>query len=140
MGVKALKTPAHALFLIASFAAFFVPRPATAQLRAPNDAGVTLGHWHTIVTDVEASKKFWTILGGTALKIDGVDVMKFPGVFIFLTKGTPTAGSRGSVVDHIGFGVADPEISIAKWKSQGVKAADKIGKSPLNGNSVGNVY
>src|SRR5581483_3490004 len=110
-----------------------------AQLRAPNEAGVALGHWHTIVRDVDATKKFWTILGGTPMKIDGTDVVKFPGVFIFLTPGTPSAGSRGSVVDHIGFGVSDPEVSIAKWSAAGVKVG-KVNKSPLNGNTVGNVY
>jgi catechol 2,3-dioxygenase-like lactoylglutathione lyase family enzyme len=110
-----------------------------AQLRAPNESGVALGHWHTIVRDVDATKKFWTILGGTPLKIDGTDVVKFPGVFIFLTPGSPSAGSRGSVVDHIGFGVLNPEESIAKWSAAGVKVG-KINKSPLNGNTVGNVY
>jgi len=110
-----------------------------AQLRAPNEMGVSMGHWHTIVRDVDATKKFWTILGGTAMKIDGDDVMKFPGVFIFMTPGTPSAGSRGSVVDHIGFGVLDPEKSIAQWEAAGVKVG-KVSKSPLNGNTVGNVY
>jgi len=60
-------------------------------------------------------------------------------VFIFLTPGSPSAGSRGSVVDHIGFGVLNPEDSIAKWSAAGVKVG-RIGKSPLNGNTVGNVY
>jgi len=29
--------------------------------------------------------------------------MKFPGVFVFLTKGTPSGGTYGSVVNHVGF-------------------------------------
>ena len=110
-----------------------------AQLRPPNEGGIALGHWHTIVRDVEATKKFWITLGGTPIQIDGTEVMKFPGVFIFLTPGTPTAGSKGSVVDHVGFGVLDPEKSIAQWKATGIKVSE-INKSPLNGNSVGNVY
>ena len=115
------------------------PLSAWAQLRAPNESGVALGHWHTIVRDVDATKKFWTILGGVPMKIDGTEVVKFPGVFIFLTPGSPSAGSRGSVLDHIGFGVLNPEESIAKWSAAGVKVG-KINKSPLNGNTVGNVY
>ncbi len=56
-----------------------------AQLQPANEAGVTLGHFHTIVRDVAASEKFWTTLGGKAITIDKTRVMKFPGVFIFLT-------------------------------------------------------
>lgn len=127
------------LISILSLAMLCSSAESWAQLRSPNEAGVALGHWHTIVRDLDATKKFWTILGGTPMKIDGVDVMKFPGVFIFMTPGSPSAGSRGSVVDHIGFGVLDPEASIAKWSAAGVKVG-KVNKSPLNGNTVGNVY
>jgi catechol 2,3-dioxygenase-like lactoylglutathione lyase family enzyme len=127
------------LISILSLAMLCSSAESWAQLRSPNEAGVALGHWHTIVRDLDATKKFWTILGGTPMKIDGVDVMKFPGVFIFMTPGSPSAGSRGSVVDHLGFGVLDPEASIAKWSAAGVKVG-KVNKSPLNGNTVGNVY
>ena len=52
---------------------------------APNSAGVTLGQWYTIVRDVDASKRFWALLGATPLKqVDGTDVMKIHGVLIFL--------------------------------------------------------
>jgi catechol 2,3-dioxygenase-like lactoylglutathione lyase family enzyme len=127
------------LFSILSLVFLYPVSSSWAQLRSPNEAGVALGHWHTIVRDIDATKKFWSILGGTPMKIDGIEVMKFPGVFIFLTPGSPSAGSRGSVVDHIGFGVLNPEESIAKWSAAGVKVG-KVNKSPLNGNTVGNVY
>jgi hypothetical protein len=35
-----------------------------AQVLAPNEAGVSMGDWHTIVRDVEAAKKFWILMGG----------------------------------------------------------------------------
>jgi len=93
-----------------------------ARLLPPNEAGVTLGQFHTIVRDVAASEKFWTTLGGKAITIDKTRVMKFPGVFIFLTKGTPAGGSYGSVVNHVGFLVQNDEEAIAKWKAAGVNA------------------
>jgi catechol 2,3-dioxygenase-like lactoylglutathione lyase family enzyme len=93
-----------------------------AQLQPPNEAGVTLGHFHTIVRDVAATKKFWVSLGGKPLTIDGTEAVKFPGVFIFLTKGAPTGGSYGSVVNHVGFMVPNDEEAIAKWKAEGVTA------------------
>ncbi len=81
-----------------------------------------LGHFHTLVRDVAAAKRFWTSMGGTALTIDKTDVMKFPGVFVFLTKGEPSGGSYGSVVNHVGFMVPDDEEAIARWKAAGVTA------------------
>jgi catechol 2,3-dioxygenase-like lactoylglutathione lyase family enzyme len=99
------------------------PAAATwAQLLPPNEAGVTLGQFHTIVRDVAETKKFWTLLGGKSLTIDGTDVVKFPGVFIFLTKGMPSGGSYGSVVNHVGFMVPNDEEAIAKWKAGGLTA------------------
>jgi len=56
------------------------------------------------------------------MTIDGTDVVKCPGVFVFLTKGEPTGGTYGSVVNHVGFMVPDDEAAVAKWKSQGVPA------------------
>ena len=81
-----------------------------------------MGHFHTLVRDVAAAKKFWTSLGGTAITIDGTDVMKFPGVFVFLAKGEPSGGSYGSVINHVGFMVPNDEEAIAAWKAEGVTA------------------
>src|SRR5579863_135229 len=93
------------LICVLSCAVLLPPAASWAQLEPPNDAGVSLGHFHTLVRDVDATKKFWTVLGGKPIQIDGTEVMKFPGVFIFLTPGTPSAGSYGSVVNHVGFHV-----------------------------------
>jgi len=95
---------------------------AWAQLQPANETGVTLGQFHTLVRDVPAAKRFWMTLGGTPLIIDGTDAIKFPGVFVFLTKGVPTGGSYGSVINHVGFMVPNDEEAIAKWKSEGVTA------------------
>jgi len=108
-----------------------------AQLLPPNEAGVTMGHVHLHVRDVEANKKFWELLSGTALRIDGTDVMKFPGVFIFLTPGTPPDGGgppsnlqvicgcpadgfEPSVVNHLGFLVRNFDEYMAKFKAAGL--------------------
>jgi len=108
--------------LILSLAALSWSGKLSAQLQPPNEAGVALGHLHTVVRDLPATKRFWTSLGGTPITIDGTDVMKFPGVLVFLTKGEPSGGSYGSVVNHVGFMVPNDEEAIAKWKSEGVTA------------------
>jgi len=57
-----------------------------AQLASPNTTGVTMGHVHYYVQDVEAQKRFWTALGATPIKVGATDVMKFPEILIFLTR------------------------------------------------------
>jgi hypothetical protein len=113
-----------------------------AQLYAPNEAGVSMAQWSTLVRDVEATKKFWMMLGGVPIKIDGTDVMKFPGVLVFLVQGAPTGGSRGTPVNHVGFGALSVQKLFTKINAE--KAADvkvrQPTKSPLNGQDVGDVY
>ncbi len=95
---------------------------APAQLLPPNEAGVTMGHLHFRVRDPEAHKKFWVEqLGAAPAKIGAFDVMKFPGVLVFLTKGEPSGGTDGSVINHIGFLVRDLDASLARWKAAGVR-------------------
>src|SRR5713226_10079356 len=80
--------------------------PATtlrAQLYPPNEAGVSMGAWHTIVRDIDTTTKWWELWGGKPMKIEGVDVMKFRGVFIFLHKGQPNGPSIDHFIDHIAF-------------------------------------
>ena len=76
-----------------------------AQLSAPNDAGVAMGHLHYHVRDVEANRKFWIALGATAARVGATDVLKLPGVLIILTQGPSSGGTIGSVVNHVAFRV-----------------------------------
>ena len=95
---------------------------ALAQLPPPNAAGVSMGHLHLNVKDVEVAKSFFVDqLGATTVKLGNNDVMKFPGALIFLKKADPTGGSDGSVVGHIGFLVRDLDPYLAKWKANSVK-------------------
>src|SRR5215813_14960527 len=84
----------------------FATMPIRAQLVSNPDAPVRIGHYHLNVTSLEAHKKFWVdTLGGTAMKFQGLDVIKFPDAFIFLTVQKPTGPTRGTAFDHIGFAV-----------------------------------
>ena len=109
------------------------------QLRPPNELGVSVGHFHTIVRDVDAAKKFWITLGGRPIQVDGTEVIKFPGVLIFLTPGMPSGGNEGAMVGHVGFGVLSVQQAFAKWNAAGVKTTP-IGKSVLNGQDYGHVF
>jgi uncharacterized glyoxalase superfamily protein PhnB len=76
-----------------------------AQLSPPNAAGVRMGHLHYHVRDVEANTRFWISLGGTVATIAGEHVIRFPDVFIVLTKAESSGGTDGSVVNHVAFRV-----------------------------------
>jgi len=113
-----------------------------AQVLAPNDVGVAMGQWYTIVRDAEAAKQFWMLMGGSPIEVDGTDVIKFPGVLIFLSKGEPSGGTVGTTVDHIGFHVPNGERFVAKLRAAGVKMDPTAGtRTPeYQGSSWGNVY
>jgi len=115
---------------------------ASAELLPANDAGVTVGHLDTNVKDLDAAKKFWSLLGGKPIKIDGVDVMKFPGVLVFLRKGNVTGDTMGTNFDHAGFWVPDGKSLVGKLRSAGVKMDPTAGsrKQEYKGYSWGNVY
>src|SRR4030088_3851993 len=57
---------------------------AWAQPCAPNDTGVTMGHWHLNSVDVEANKKIFVGMGGTHIKAGVFDIVRFPGVVVML--------------------------------------------------------
>jgi hypothetical protein len=75
-------------------------------------------------------------LGGTAMKWgpSGLDVIKFPDVFLFLTVKTPTGPTRGTPFDHIGFAVPDVPAVAAKAVANGY--ALTVGREPGPGQTV----
>jgi catechol 2,3-dioxygenase-like lactoylglutathione lyase family enzyme len=109
------------LLSIFGFVVLLFAIPARAQLSPPNEVGVTMGHVHLVVQDLDAGKKFWMAMGATPTKLGANEVLKFPGALIFLRKGDPFGGSVGSIVNHIGFYVANIQESVAKWKAAGLK-------------------
>ncbi len=93
-----------------------------AQLTPPNAAGVTLGHIHLIVKDVDAQTRFLVdMLGGTVVKNDKLTEIQFPGVYILLRQGDSSGPNETAVVDHFGFIIRDLPPFIEKWKAAGLK-------------------
>src|ERR1019366_5024107 len=96
--------------------------PLWAQLTPTNAEGVAMGHFHFTTPNVDAQKAFWIgTMGGALLKNGAQEFIEFPGVYIMLRKGEPTASPSGSVVNHFGFVVKDMPGSLAKWKAANVK-------------------
>ena len=96
---------------------------ASTQPLPTNAAGVTMGHWHLNMRDSDAARKIFVAMGGKAVKAGQADVIEIPGVVIrFMNPGVtpPTAGTTGSVINHVGFMVKDVPSTFEKWKAAGV--------------------
>jgi catechol 2,3-dioxygenase-like lactoylglutathione lyase family enzyme len=118
----------RALILVLSFATVFPTGAVCAQTAGPNETGVSMGHLHLIVSDVDAAQKFWIAMGATPVKFGQGQAMKFPGVLILLRKGEPSAGTMGSVVNHFAFGVPSVKEALANWNAAGLKT--EVGQNP----------
>src|SRR5262252_4216912 len=94
-------------FILASILTSLASAPAWGQLYPPNDAGVSMGAWHTIVRDIDKTAKWWELWGGKRIKIDDDDVMKFRGVYVFMHKGEPNGPSIDHFMDHVAFQTTD---------------------------------
>jgi catechol 2,3-dioxygenase-like lactoylglutathione lyase family enzyme len=109
--------------ILALVTALLLSSPARAQIVAPNKSGVAMGHLHYHVQNVDANKRFWTALGGQAIKIGEADVFKFPGVLVFLTNSASSGGTDGSVLNHVAFRVP----SLSAVEAAGLKVTPVAG-------------
>jgi catechol 2,3-dioxygenase-like lactoylglutathione lyase family enzyme len=101
--------------------------PAWAQLAPPNAAGVTYGHVHLNVRDIELHKKLWSEqFGGVVVQKGPLTAIKFPGMLIALRQAEPTGGSMGTVMDHFGFKVRDLQAVLTKWRAAGYKVTQEF--------------
>jgi catechol 2,3-dioxygenase-like lactoylglutathione lyase family enzyme len=98
-------------------------QPAWTQLAAPNEMGVTIGHVHLNVRDLDESRGFYVALGGTATRLGTAEVVSYPGVLFVLSKAQPSGPMEGSSVNHIGFVVKDGRSLMAALKERGLKIA-----------------
>lgn len=99
----------------ASLALLAISLCARAQVRPPNASGISLGHLHLNSKDPVAQAKFWTeAMGARTVKLGPLEIYKLPGVLIIVKKADPTAGTDGSVIDHVGLKVRDLKATLAK--------------------------
>lgn len=96
--------------------------PASAQLTAAANGPVVYGHHHVNATSVDAHKKFWVDgLGGTLITVGtpAREIVQFPNVFVFLTARASTGGTKGTVVNHVGFETPDLRAAVDRLKAAG---------------------
>ena len=109
-------------------------RPGLAQT-SNKAAPVVVSHFHLNVTSIDAHKKFWVdTLGGTALRLNGLDAVQFPDIYIFLRQQAPTGPTRGTAFDHIGFAVPDVPALTARVVAAGYRLT--TGREPAPGQEA----
>jgi catechol 2,3-dioxygenase-like lactoylglutathione lyase family enzyme len=107
-----------------TFLAFSIS--ASAQLAAPGASGVSMGHLHLHSKDPAAQSKFWTeVMGAQTTKLGPMDAYKIPGVIVLVQKIDPSAGTDGSVINHVGFKVRDLSATLAKVEAAQFKVLTK---------------
>src|SRR5258705_10583079 len=78
---------------------------AFAQAYPPNEAGVTMGHWHLNSQQVGANKEQFVALGGTAIKPGDFEIVRFPGAPALPPQGqgtpAPTGRPEGTGINHV---------------------------------------
>jgi catechol 2,3-dioxygenase-like lactoylglutathione lyase family enzyme len=127
---------------LALLSAVCLQQVASAQLQLvpTKDDRVSYIHHHIYTSSLDAQKKFWVdTLGGKfagKLLTLPVEIVKFRNVQVLLSPQAPTAGSKGSTVNHIGFLVPDVRAMVDKLKAAGYPIITR-GELP---NATGDVY
>src|SRR5438445_7926411 len=87
-----------------------------AQLAPVNELCLSLGHLHLAAPDREKEAKAWLALGGQLENnLSGNIPIGFPGIVVLVGQQRPvSAGSAGSLIDHVGFRVPNLQASLAK--------------------------
>src|SRR5206468_1350162 len=99
---------------------------ASAQLTLAKEAPIVYGHHHLNVTSLAEHEKFWVNgLGGTLEKSGTREYVRFPNVIVMLRQQPPTGGTKGSIVNHIGFQVPNVRNIVEKLRAAGYPIVTK---------------
>ena len=79
--------------------------PLKAQLGTPNNSGVSIALVHLTVRNPDEHRKLWELIGGVSTHSGALELMRFPGIFVALSRGESSDGSEGSTVNHFGLAV-----------------------------------
>ncbi|MDO8793698.1 MAG: VOC family protein [Vicinamibacterales bacterium] len=98
------------------------PAAAAPAARPAAASPVVFAHVHLTVKDIAATRTLWVDgLKGTAVTVGTTEAVKFPGLLVFLHKGEPKGGTKGSTVSIIALEVKDLAATVKALKSAKVK-------------------
>jgi hypothetical protein len=122
------------LLTLAAAAAITLPQSSVAQLAPPNSDGITWGHVHMFIGDPDPLKKLFVgVLGGQITNAGSLELIKFPGAMVIVTKTrtAPTEGSDGSVLNHFTLKVKNLAELKPKLVDAGAKVVSEKGKNEV---------
>ena len=108
------------LFTATIFFTLALPQGSLAQLAAPNDKGIAMGHLHFSARDVDVQRRFWVALGGTSTPNLDLDLVQFPGVYVVTWQRDQIADMAESTTPIVTFKVKSLDESAAKWRAAGI--------------------
>jgi catechol 2,3-dioxygenase-like lactoylglutathione lyase family enzyme len=111
--------------------------PVQAQLAVPNAAGMTYGHVHLNVSDIELHKRIWVDhFGGVVVQKGALTAVRLPNLLVALTAREPTMGTRDTLMDHFGFKVRNIAGFLDKWRAAGME----VGPEFIGSEGQSNAY
>src|SRR5262245_46470381 len=100
--------------------------PTKAQLGKPNSSGVSIGLVRLTVRNLDEHRKLWELLGGVPTRSGSLELMRFPGIFVALSRGETAEGSEGSTVNHFGFLVKNVDAIHARLGAAGLPTVQEL--------------
>ena len=92
--------------------------PVSTQITAIKDGPIVYGHHHLTVSSFDAARRFWVdTLGAKSSTLATTRFFVLPNVLIFVNEQTPTGGSKGTTVNHVGFQVPDIRAAVDRVKA-----------------------
>src|SRR5215471_3913789 len=104
----------------------FPTAPEKAQVAKPNSSGVSIGLVRLTVRNPDEHRKLWDLLGGVATRSGSLELVRFPGIFVALSRGETSEGSEGSTVNHFGFLVKNVDAIHARLGAAGLPTVQEL--------------
>lgn len=134
MGITVSYTAAMRFLLLAVAAI-----SASAQILPFDANGITMGHVHLNVADIDVQKKFWIEQFDAkplAKQVAGLDGVRVPGMLIMFNKRAQTRGMTGNSMDHFGFHVRNLKEMMDRLTAAGYE----VGKPFKGAEGFQNAY
>ncbi len=93
---------------------------------AAAEVPVSMGHHHVNTGNLEATKRFWRLLGAEPVAFGDRTVVRLPDLLVFLREQEPTGGTRGTTVNHLGLRLKDVRAKVAALKEAGVDIITRV--------------
>lgn len=108
------------IFLLVSLWTPLLPAISAAQIPVDKNAqGVSMGHIHLMVPDLQQARQMWLDFGAWEVSSGRLRMMAIPGIYILLTEREPQAASRDTPANHFGMHIKDYQGMHAKLEALG---------------------